>query len=73
MRQKVLFLIISTFITISLTGQDKVTDDHYEHDGQLMTVIICSSLVILAIAAYLLYLEKRVKALEEEYKNESNF
>jgi len=46
--------------------------DHYESASKIYAVIICSSLVIIAMALYLFYVDRRVKKLEEDYQNESN-
>lgn len=43
--------------------------DHYDNGGKLIAVILCVSVILVGVAFFLFYLERRVKRLEDEVDN----
>lgn len=64
-------LIISLLGLSSKLVSMSSTIDHYESIGRISTVIICASLVIIAMAGYMLYIDRRLKKLEEDISHEN--
>ena len=60
----VIFLFIFTYVNASSTT------DHFDNRGKIYTVIICAAIIIIGIALYLFYIERRLKKLEDRYRDE---
>lgn len=43
--------------------------DHYDSGGKLMGVIGCVAVILIGVALFLFYLERRVKRLEDDANN----
>ncbi len=64
-------ILILLFVTVSKTLSAQVTstaDKLLEH-GKLNAVIAVVAVILLGIFAFLFYLEKKIKKLEQEVKN----
>jgi len=70
MLYKLSSLVLALGFAIKCSAQPSVVSDHYDNMSKVYTVIICAALVILAIAAYLFYLERRVSSLERRHQEE---
>lgn len=58
-----IFTILTILVSTSfLLG----ADDHYAITGKLTTVIACVAVVLIGIAAFLFYLERRISKLEND-------
>ena len=57
------FLVLQT---LTVSGQS----DHYDNAGKIYTVVAVVCITLIGIGAILFYLEKRIKSLEEQIKNE---
>ena len=44
--------------------------DHYDNAGKIYTVVAVVCITLIGIAWILFYLERRIKSLEEQIKNE---
>ena len=64
-----LFITLITFVNVSPLH---AAGDQYDNMGKISAVIICSSLVILGIAAYMFYIERRLKKLERGNEDREN-
>lgn len=40
--------------------------DHYDSGGKLTTVVICVAVILIGVALFLFYLERRISKLEKE-------
>ncbi len=63
--------VVSTFFflvlqTLTAYGQS----DHYDNAGKIYTVVAVVCITLIGIGVILFYLEKRIKSLEEQIKNE---
>jgi len=64
--------IISLITLLMLLPQFLMADlsvkatDHYDSGGKLMGVIACVAVILIGVALFLFYLERRVKRLEDD-------
>ena len=58
------------FFVPQLLADTSITpEDHYSSGGKLMGVIACVVVILIGVALFLFYLERRVKRLEDESQN----
>lgn len=64
-------ILILLFVTVSktLSAQATSTADKLIEHGKLNAVIAVVAVILLGIFAFLFYLEKKIKKLEQEVKN----
>ena len=64
-------ILILLFVTVSktLSAQTASTADKLLEHGKLNAVIAVVAVILLGIFAFLFYLEKKIKKLEQEVKN----
>lgn len=63
------FTLLFLIAAVSLQAQDAQMADEFRSNGKIFVVIGVMVIVFLAIAVYMMIIDRKVKKLEEELKN----
>lgn len=70
--KKILFSLILMMATLQLFAQDNGVEmaDSLRSNGKIYVVVICIVIILVGLLAYLFTIDKRLKKIEKESRNE---
>ncbi len=68
-RLSILFFMVVSFCAQAQEITEPTMADNFRQEGKIYVVIAVMAIVFLSVVVYLLMLERKLKKLEEEFKN----